>query len=138
MEITSIVSHRNGRIIFTGDSSGCWKIHALIPFSAAISPEAVAVAISRASAVAVPAMVTSSLLENPPTDEASPSLSEAAAMAAGTLGGPFGVVPLYSDMVTAMWKIAGEVGQTDHDKQAGQQLVSVRMVDHNGLKESVR
>ncbi|GAX76809.1 hypothetical protein CEUSTIGMA_g4255.t1 [Chlamydomonas eustigma] len=130
MEITSMVSHRDGRILFTGDSSGCWKMHALMPFSAALSPS-LAVAISRTPET-VP--TASSLAETTLMTEES-SLSTA--FAAATLGGPFGVVPAYGDMVNAMWKISAELGQSDRDKQATQ-LVSVRMVDLNGLKESVR
>ncbi|GAX82923.1 hypothetical protein CEUSTIGMA_g10350.t1 [Chlamydomonas eustigma] len=134
VEITSMVSHRDGRILFTGDSSGCWKMHALIPFSAAVSP-ALAMAINQAPAPAAQATPSSSL-GNLLTAEGS-STSVAAAMAASAPGGLFGMVPAYGDMVNAIWKLTAELGYTERKKQATQ-LVSVRMVDLNGLKESVR
>ncbi len=108
VEISAVAAHRNGRLLFTADVAGCWKMFAVVPRRAVVGAAALA-------------------LEGESADAASQQP-----------GKHFGPMPPFADMVAAAHR-QHSVAASEGDA-AGQdtQLVSVRMVDMNGLKDTVR
>ena len=144
VEISVIVAHRGGRLLFSADVSGCWKLHVAVPHHlvAALAPRP-----------ASPSTLHTSLpLEAAPSEHppaAHPRSGGAAALldpralslGGGSVGkcGPLGPLPPYPDMVAVARRMATAAVEGSNREPGGDmELVSVRMVDMQTLKEAAR
>ena len=167
VEITAITAHRGGRLLFSADQSGCWKLHVAIPHTAVAAHPSTLLSIEH---------VTSNepSHEVPPhgdknaTEEASGAVSPIKAAggerslrnggmtmgrdallgvgvtgpAAEDSGLGLGPVPMYADLVTAAQRLAAAekaARAAEEDDVVGKmELVSVRLADMQALKDQTR
>lgn len=131
-EISSLVAHPNGRVVFSADTSGIWKLHILLPpfpRPRATSPS-----------LAVPSSPSLSGLSGTPARVPSPARNAKRAASMKNLNlissAPLTVMPPYSDVQAACLKALSFLMPRERDSSSD--FVSVTSSDLRHLKENTR
>ena len=135
-EITSMVSHPNGRILFTADYSGVWKLHVLLPPPPTVLPTGLSLLSSPSGRNLSPSLARS------PTGHQSKSLRKALSnrnlsfAAQAQLSRPKAVLPPFSDITAQCAKAVGLLMPRERDLSS--EFVSVRSADLRHLRDNAR